>query len=205
MIDLVRRFAKLIMFTHFWAPSPPMVTRSHNRQAQPPFCAAALSLLLLSQPSAAATRVIDYQGPARVVDGDTLVVTDGSGGAHRVRLYGVDAPETKQSCTLQDGTSWPCGIRAGEALREHIGSHSVHCTVVDTDRYGRDVGLCDTGTERPLNSWLVENGWALAYKQYGGAQFADKEAKAKRAGAGVWSGTLTQPWEWRKEQRTGGL
>jgi endonuclease YncB( thermonuclease family) len=81
----------------------------------------------------------------------------------------------------------------------------VHCTVVDTDRYGRDVGLCDTGTERPLNSWLVENGWALAYKQYGGAQFADKEAKAKRAGAGVWSGTLTQPWEWRKEQRTGGL
>ena len=37
---------------------------------------------------------LELQGPARVVDGDTLVLN----GAQRVRLYGVDAPESKQTC-----------------------------------------------------------------------------------------------------------
>jgi hypothetical protein len=44
------------------------------------------------------------QGVPRVVDGDTL---DFSG--TRVRLFGIDAPETKQSCTAAKGGDYLCG------------------------------------------------------------------------------------------------
>lgn len=43
-------------------------------------------------------------GPARAVDGDTLVV-----GGVRVRLYGVDAPESAQTCNDAGGKAYPCG------------------------------------------------------------------------------------------------
>jgi endonuclease YncB( thermonuclease family) len=147
---------------------------------------------------------VEYSGAARVVDGDTLVVTDARQVKHRVRLFGVDAPETKQTCTLNNGTAWACGVQAGDALRDHIGNASVHCVTVDTDRYGRDVGVCDAGPDEPLNSWLVSNGWALAYRQYGGKQFDADEAQAKKEKAGVWRGTLQTPWEWRQAQRRSG-
>jgi endonuclease YncB( thermonuclease family) len=136
-----------------------------------------------------------------VVDGDTIVVTDSAGAKHRVRLYGVDAPESKQSCTLANGSSWACGQRSAEALRVYVGDKPVHCVITDTDRYGREVGLCDAGRNKPLNSWLVSNGWALVYRQYGGAQFDGDEARAKTARAGVWQGAFMEPWRWRQAQR----
>lgn len=195
------------------APPTPMTTRPQTRQTQParspaamgtPCCVAALSLLLLSQPAAvAATDAtgVEFTGSARVVDGDTLVLTNSVGAAHRVRLYGIDAPESKQSCTLPDGTPWACGLRAADALRGRIGNASVHCVNVDVDRYGRDVAVCDAGADRPLNSWLVQHGWALAYRQYGGAQYDTQEAQAKAQHAGVWQGQLQPPWQWRAQQR----
>ena len=45
-------------------------------------------------------------GPARVVDGDTLEVR-----GTRVRLHGIDAPESKQRCRSAERT-WPCGHEA---------------------------------------------------------------------------------------------
>jgi endonuclease YncB( thermonuclease family) len=42
----------------------------------------------------------DVYGPAVVTDGDTLKM-----GSERVRLFGIDAPEGKQSCE-RDGVSW---------------------------------------------------------------------------------------------------
>jgi endonuclease YncB( thermonuclease family) len=66
---------------------------------------AALAAVLLASPHGvlAATSPLtaradahQLEGPARVVDGDTLAL-NGKGGA-RVRLYGIDAPESKQTC-----------------------------------------------------------------------------------------------------------
>src|SRR5215218_3460822 len=45
----------------------------------------------------------ELQGLATVIDGDTLEI----GGRH-VRLFGIDAPETGQTCTRPDGRSSPC-------------------------------------------------------------------------------------------------
>jgi endonuclease YncB( thermonuclease family) len=137
-------------------------------------------------------------GAARVVDGDTLVIN----GETRVRLYGVDAPETKQLCTRPDGSAWTCGVSAGDALRDKVAraGGNVHCVVLNQDRYGRDVALCDAGGD-DLATFLVERGWALAYRAYGGSAFAKPEAAARDAKAGVWASAFTPPWEWRAQQR----
>lgn len=46
------------------------------------------------------------QGSAKAVDGDTLEVA-----GKRVRLSGIDAPESDQTCQ-KDGASWACGHAA---------------------------------------------------------------------------------------------
>ena len=50
-------------------------------------------------------------GTAAVVDGDTLDV-----GSIRVRLFGIDAPETAQECADGRGAKWACGRSAKGAL-----------------------------------------------------------------------------------------
>src|SRR5687767_8406773 len=54
----------------------------------------------------------DLAGPVRVIDGDTLDV-----GGTRVRLHGVDAPESAQMCLDGEGQGWACGDWATEEAR----------------------------------------------------------------------------------------
>ena len=63
----------------------------------------------------------DLSGRARVIDGDTIEV-----GTARIRLFGVDAPESAQRC-LAGGRRWPCGREAARALAGRIGSSLVAC------------------------------------------------------------------------------
>jgi endonuclease YncB( thermonuclease family) len=63
-------------------------------------------------------------GPARVVDGDTLVI-----GEQHIRLDGIDAPETDQVCLDAAGQRWTCGIAARDQLARRIGTASVSRTV----------------------------------------------------------------------------
>ena len=53
----------------------------------------------------------DLSGVPRVVDGDTLAI-----GATKVRLDGIDAPETDQVCLNANGVHWTCGIDARDQL-----------------------------------------------------------------------------------------
>lgn len=46
-----------------------------------------------------------------------------------------------------------------------------------------------------VNGWLVEYGYALAYRKYSTRHVAEEEAKALKRG--LWSGTFTAPQEWR--------
>ena len=138
----------------------------------------------------------NVSGRARVVDGDTLEI-----GRTRVRLHGIDAPESRQSC-LADGRRWPCGERATRALDQRIGSRTVSCEERDRDRYGRSVAVCRAAGE-DLNAWMVREGWALAYRRYSRAYFAE-ESSARAARRGMWRGDFVAPWDWRRGERLAG-
>ena len=97
----------------------------------------------------------DVAGRARVIDGDTIEV-----GAVRIPLFGVDAPESAQSC-LEGNRRWPCGEQATRALVGRIDGESVACEERDRDRHRRVVAVCRYGAQ-DVNAWLVREGWAIA-------------------------------------------
>ena len=63
-----------------------------------------------------------------ITDGDTLKL-DGM----TYRLWGIDAPETRQVCA--DG--WGAGIAATNMMRGLVAGRAVTCEPRSTDRYGR--------------------------------------------------------------------
>ncbi len=75
-----------------------------------------LLTFLITSPALAA----DLTGTARIVDGDTLHLN-----GTKVRLHGIDAPETKQKCKDQGGVSYMCGKASTDALRKLVGSDAV--------------------------------------------------------------------------------
>jgi endonuclease YncB( thermonuclease family) len=135
-------------------------------------------------------------GRASVIDGDTLEIR-----GTRIRFHGVDAPESAQTCQNTDGKSYRCGQQAALALSDRIGSATVSCEQKDVDRYNRIVAVCSVKGEN-LNAWLVEQGYAVAYRQYSTA-YVGQEDEAKKAKRGVWAGSFTLPWDWRKGSREG--
>jgi len=132
-------------------------------------------------------------GESRVIDGDTLHI-----GSAKIRLWGIDAPESQQTCD-RSGKSWPCGVAAKNALSERIAGKQVSCREEATDRYDRIVAECFVEGQN-LNDWLVANGWALAYRRYS-SKFVATENIAKTEEAGLWQGSFTEPWEWRRQNR----
>ena len=74
----------------------------------------------------------------------------------RIRLHGIDTPESKQTCQ-RGGVTWLCGAEATKILRELISGSDVSCTERDQDRYGRIVAVCHAN-DRNLNAAMVLSG-----------------------------------------------
>jgi len=138
----------------------------------------------------AADRII---GQASVIDADTIKIRDQS-----IRLFGIDALEDDQKC-LADGKRRRCAQRAANALANRIGRRNVVCDKRARDRYGRLVGVCYVNGE-DLNAWLVDEGWALAYRRYS-LLYVKHEARAREAKKGVWATRFVKPWEARRGKR----
>src|SRR5690606_36901710 len=123
-------------------------------------------------------------------DGDTLEIH-----GTRIRLHGIDAPESRQMCDA-GGRQYRCGQKAALALSDRIGSRTVSCSPRDQDRYGRTVTVCSAGRE-DLNRWMVAKGWALAYRQYS-TDYVAAELAAHAGRKGIWQGNFVEPWNWRR-------
>ena len=134
----------------------------------------------------------DIAGVASVIDADTIEIH-----GERIRLFGIDAPESCQTCIDASSRTWRCGQRAALALQELIERRTVSCAERDIDRYGRIVGRCLVGG-LDVNEWLVVQGFALAYRWYSHDYIA-AEDQARAARRGVWAGSFEPPWEWRWE------
>ena len=90
----------------------------------------------IAVPAAAQSPVV---GVASVIDGDTLEIH-----GKRIRLHGIDAPESGQFCD-KDGKQYRCGQQAALALSDSIGRATIRCEQRDIDRYKRIVAVCRLG------------------------------------------------------------
>ena len=170
---------------------------SHPKRLVNPALAAITLVLAGALPACSGETVDpDLQGVASVIDGDTIEIH-----GTRIRLNGIDAPESGQRCQNARGTAWRCGQQAALALSDRIGRRQVNCQQTDTDRYGRVVADCFAGGEN-LNRWMVREGWAVAYRQYSTAYIA-AEDDARTGQRGIWQGRFDMPWDWRAERRSG--
>lgn len=129
----------------------------------------------------------------RIADGDTFTLLSG-GQQHRIRLHGIDCPEKGQ----------PYSRVATQLARDLLASGKVKVQRMDTDWYGRVVGIVLINDTINLNERLLEAGLAWHYKSYDrNPEWAKLETIAKTAKRGLWEeeGAIA-PWEWRKRQRT---
>ena len=133
-------------------------------------------------------------GRADVTDGDSFEI-----GATRVRLFGIDAPEGRQSCT-RDGGDWACGNEAARKLRSLIGDRTVTCAQRDIDDYGRIVAVCRSGAA-DLAGEMARSGFAVAYRRYS-SDYIDEENEARAAKRGIWAGDFAAPEDYRRTDST---
>lgn len=179
-----------------WARATCGILFRHYAMKERPRCKPSLKAFVLiilafaPIPSVAA----DLVGHASVTDGDTL-----SMGATKIRLYGIDAPESGQSCKSASGQEYDCSGIATRALRALVNGRDITCEAKDTDQYGRTVAICRVG-QLDLGSRMVEQGHALAFRHYA-LDYVVQENHARLAKRGMWSGAFQPAWEWRAAQR----
>lgn len=131
----------------------------------------------------------------RVVDGDTVILRM-RGRPHRVRLIGVDAPETwlHHDCFGTDAT---------RALRRLVPPGSLVHAVADTephDRYGRLLLYLWTPSGVFVNATLIRHGFArtmvIPPNNSRATALREAERTARQTQAGIWRACApTRPWE----------
>jgi endonuclease YncB( thermonuclease family) len=140
----------------------------------------------------------NLSGQASVIDGDTLEIH-----GTRIRLWGIDAPESSQLCRGEDSLQYRCGAKAANELDAFIARRPVDCSPVSLDQYRRTVAVCSIdGVD--LAEWLVRNGLALDWPTYSKGKYDEIQRDAEHAGRGMWAGSYVEPWLFRACIRQGG-
>ena len=175
-------------------PSPIAAAVRRDRRRSVGVVAVVLALLALTAwrlyRGESGPRELDTVRVARVVDGDTLLLESG----RRVRLLGVDTPETKHP----DRPPEPWGAEASAFAAAAVARASdvrLEYDIERTDRYGRTLAWVWVGPDL-LNVALVENGLSPAvllsplrpdYRR----RLIEAERTARERQIGIWSETTT--------------
>lgn len=131
----------------------------------------------------------------RVIDGDTLEIIPTEGASERIRLLGIDAPESNQAH----------GTYSTQTLQQCVNQEQVTVEWFEQDRYQRLLGkVRSNGVDCNLNQ--IQQGAAWHYKQYQQSQsefdrlnYANAEVNARRQAIGLWaSSTVIAPWDYRR-------
>ena len=163
--------------------------------------ASALFLLLVADAHAG-----DFiEGMVRAVyDGDTVLLATREDSRLKVRLYGIDAPETAKP----DSPGQPFGEIARRILMYKIMGRQVSVEFMDIDRYRRTVAVIRYAG-RDISREMVAEGMAWAYRQYLEGPYASEyigaEEVARARHKGLWrDDNPMPPWEFRRAQELGG-
>jgi endonuclease YncB( thermonuclease family) len=124
-----------------------------------------------------------------VTDGDTIKLNHTT-----YRLWGVDAPESKQWCG-----DYPAGVQATATLQKLMRGKTITCEDRGGDRYGRRIGLCRADGD-DLGAAMVRLGYAWAFVRYS-RDYVAEEAEARAERLGVHAHPCQPAWQWRAERR----
>lgn len=155
-----------------------------------------LILILILVVSFASAKTVTHTGTVtRVIDGDTLDLSTPNG-TIRVRLHGIDAPESRQ----------PHGKKSRQYLRDLIHGKTITVISSSKDRHNRVVGKVlfktESGRTVNVNELMVAEGnawWSKAYAPNDSVlRNAQKHAYANRMGLWYHPSPIA-PWLWRKQ------
>lgn len=125
----------------------------------------------------------------KIIDGDTIHILDSSKRRHKIRLFGIDAPEKKQAY----------GNRAKNYLSGLIAGRVVKVEYNSLDRYKRILGVVFL-EELDINAKMVSDGYAWAFVKYSD-KYINEEIQAKKNHNGLWSDrNAIEPWKFRKKR-----
>jgi len=158
--------------------------------------ALSVAAMLGVAPAAVAQDAETLTGPAKAIDADIIVFTDGN---RRVIIWGIDAPELNQTCPVGD-VLWPCYAEARTAMEQLVGSGPVSCVLKPDkpDPFGRRLGVCKVG-DIDIGAEMVKRGLALAYVDQSD-DYVAQQAEAEKAQIGFFQpgAKIMKPWDWRK-------
>ena len=143
-----------------------------------------IAALVAVSPASAA----DITGTPTIIDGETLEV-----GGKRFRLWGIDAPDPRQTCIIRK-REYNCGRISTTALMDLVAGVKVKCHPL-TKSPG--VARCYAGGYE-LSAGMVFTGWAMAMPR-DHARFAPIEKKASAARRGLWQSEFVMPWDWKPQ------
>lgn len=131
-------------------------------------------------------------GVAQAIDADILTI-----GTQRIILWGIDAPERNQTCTL-GGRNWGCWQAAMRKLQTLADDRSIKCvSQADPDPLGRIFAICTSG-DVDIGEAMVKSGLARAFPRQSKIYTAvEKEAKLAKVGLWQKSAKSVAPWVWR--------
>jgi endonuclease YncB( thermonuclease family) len=155
-------------------------------------------LLVLLQATAHAGPLILQGRIVRVMDGDTVTLRDERQTLHRIRLAGIDAPES----------AMPYGHQATLHLVSLVLGKELEAVAYKQDRYGRTVATLMLGAQ-DINLAMLQAGLAWHYKHYAKEQpaaqaqaYAQAEVQARTKNLALWQDSHPDaPWDWRKSRR----
>lgn len=116
-------------------------------------------------------------GVTRVINGDTLEMR-----GRYIKIYGIDAPESNQTCADGKGPCLP--LRAGSRrwLKSWISGHELECHVLKQDSKGNMVATCALG-QYDIGAALVNAGWRLPIRNKAPFTFLTNSRRATTAAA----------------------
>ncbi len=145
------------------------------------------ALVFVALPVSAA----ELSGIPKVIDGETVEL-----GAARFRLYGIDAPDPRQTCGIR-GRDYNCGHISKTALMDLVAGVKIRCVPLAKPGTGTRLATCYAGGY-DLAEGMVHTGWALAMPRDGG-KYLRIERRAEQARRGLWQGRFTRPWDWKPD------
>jgi endonuclease YncB( thermonuclease family) len=136
--------------------------------------------------------VVAGSATVRAADGDSFAID-----TRKLRLYGIDAPELKQTCTDAAGNQWQCGTASHGALIALLAQPGLTCQADVQDRFGRSLATCQTSAAADIAATQVRSGMAVSAEFNGMREYGREEDEARAAKRGIWQGRFDDPQSWR--------